>query len=32
MKLGDKNEGRSTYIERLDKHERVFARKRSIEL
>ena len=32
MKLGDKNEARSAYIEHLDKDERVFARKRSTEL
>ena len=32
MKLGDKNDGRSAYIEQLDKEESVFARKRSTEL
>ena len=32
MKLGDKIEGRSAYIEQLDKDESVFARKRSTEL
>ena len=32
MKLGDKNEARSAYIEQLDKDEKLFARKRSTEL
>ena len=32
MKLGDKNNGRSAYIEQLDKKESVFARKISTEL
>ena len=32
MKLGDKNEGKSEYIEQFDKDERVLARKRSTEL
>ena len=32
MKLGDRNEERSAYIEQLDKDERGFARKRSTEL
>ena len=31
MKLGDKNDGRSAYIEQFDKEESVFARKRSTE-
>ena len=30
-KLGDKDEGRSAYIEQLGKDEKVFARKRSKE-
>ena len=32
MKLGDKNDGRSAYIDQLGKEESVFARKRSTEL
>ena len=31
MRLGDNNEGRSSYIEQFDRDERVFARKRSKE-